>query len=464
MLFTAIFLQIGALLLLFFDVSVSRAVLLVVAIPFAIFILSSSEVFFSSVFLISTCFHLHSYAQNFKGFFSVRLTYRNLYAIFTIFLLYWIVSLVLKKRKFKIGPLGYAILIYVLISVFAFFHGYIAGNFKGFRPMLVSEIFPQLMYLSFFVFLTTDLRKIRLRVLFDGMLIISAFIGIQIMYAFSQNTLAAFTRINTNTVQISLFAIPYVIAILFFDQSVRRKVFSSIALLPILGALLICLQRSLWLAAMVIVVVSILIFFYKRGFSIGKIAGFLIGGGSGIFLLFVVTLLVLSKITGGAAGLVILKRLISLVNIGYLRVDMSAYIRITEIRQALAKLSGYQWIIGRGIGDSFYSYLRTKTKIYFDNSYAWVLWKMGIIGMVSFLSIFFLFFKRVIFLIRQKTSKEDFIYIMVIGLNMLGIMICSLGNASLIKFRYIMMWAVSMAILEMIYRKYKNEDATHMFS
>jgi hypothetical protein len=182
----------------------------------------------------------------------------------------------------------------------------------------------------------------------------------------------------------------------------------------------------------------------------------------GFLFAFIIAVLGLSRITSGAAILVLIKRLISLANFQYLQVDASGFVRMTEIKQALASIHGIQWIYGRGIGDTFYSFLRTTTKPYLDNSYAWVLWKMGIIGLLSFMSMFAIFFQRAIFLLKKCANKRDLIYIVTITMNMLGIMICSLGNASLIQFRYIIIWSTSMGVIETMYREYRYGNTAHV--
>lgn len=460
--FFIIFVQVCSVTLLFFDVSFSKILIILGLLPLLILLLSSVENFFIFIIIYSSCFHLDSYTHLFRGIISVRLTWRNLYALYTIFLIYWVFSMILRKKKIKFGILGWSIIIYVSIAILSLFHGLINGYFTSIRALQRSEIFPQLMYLSYFIFMTTQLKKLNKRIIFDFFLLASTFVGLQLMYAFTQNRIAAFTRINTITVQVSLLAFPYVLGILYFTKPIKRKIISVIALLPISFGVLISLQRSLWLALIVVFIVSLFIYFYKKGFSFFKVLGVLIAGILGFLFVLIIAILGLSKITSGAAILVLLKRFISLANIQYLQVDASGFVRMTEIKQALAKIHGIQWLIGRGIGDTFYSFLRTKTKPYFDNCYAWVLWKMGIIGLVSFLTMFGVFFQRAIFLLRRCSDKNDLIYVMTISLNMFGVMICSFGNASLVQFRYIIIWAVSMAILETIYRKYRNENTINL--
>ncbi|OQX56618.1 MAG: hypothetical protein B5M53_00490 [Candidatus Cloacimonas sp. 4484_209] len=460
--FFAISIQLIAFLLLFGGISFTKVLLVLIGIPLLIYLLFSVENFFIVIVIYISCFHMGGYHEVFRGFVPFGVEWRHLYTLYTLLIVYWIFSTFLKRRKIKITPLGYSIIVFSSISLLSFVHGLINGYFQNVRKIFISDIFPPLMYLTYFIFITSNLSNMKKRIFFDFILVASVFIGLQLLYAFRQNGISTFTRINTNTVQISLLAFPYVLGILYFTKSLRRKLISVLALIPISFSVLISLQRSLWLALIIVFVFSLFTLFYKRGFSFKKILGLSLGGILGFLFVILIAVFVLSKITSGAAILVLLKRFISLVSIAHLRVDASAYTRLTEIKQALSKIVGIQWLIGRGIGDTFYSFLRTKTKVYLDNSYAWVLWKMGIVGLISFLAMFFVFFHRVVILIRKNLEVEDTIYIMTISLNMLGVMICSLGNASLVKFRYIIIWAVSMAIMDVIYSKYKNENTANL--
>ena len=160
--------------------------------------------------------------------------------------------------------------------------------------------------------------------------------------------------------------------------------------------------------------------------------------------------------------MVILKRFVSFANISYLKVDLSAFQRTFEIKQAFSRMSGIDWIIGRGIGDVFYSKVRFEMKDFVDNSFAWVLWKMGILGLLAFLSIFVAFFQRFIYLLRKGVDNETFIYVMAIGLNICGLLVVALTNACLVHYRFIIIWAASVGALEMIYRRRRDEIARNM--
>ena len=460
--FFALLIQASALSILFFDTSLSKVIIILACVPLLVFVFSSVRNFFIVLIIYSCLFHLDVYANIFRGFINIGLKWETVYLMYGVLIIFWIFSLILKNKRIQFGALGYAILIYAIIAILSFIHGYFNGYIRSTSMLLRSELFPQLMYLSFFIFLTTSMKDFRKRILFDFILFASAFIGLQLMYAYTKNSLVAFTRINTVTVHISLISIPYVLGILYYSKDIKRKIVSAVLLIPICFGVLICLQRSLWLAIGVVFVVSLFIFFYQRGFSIRRILFVFLIALIACTLLFSIAIFILTRVTAGGTILVLLKRLISLVNFEYLQVDSSAYVRITEIKQALSKINGIQWLIGRGIGDTFYSFLRTKTKSYVDNCYAWVMWKMGIIGLISFLAIFVIFFQRSIFLLKKCAKSEENIYVMTLFLNIAGLLVVALGNASLVQFRYIMIWAISMGVMETMYKKYKNENSANV--
>ena len=462
LIFFTISIQACAVILLFFDISLQKTLLIAIGIPILFFFLYSVENFFVFIILYLSLTPLQSYTDMYSGFLPFGVRRKYLYVMYLLFLLYWIFSLILKKKKIKISALGWSIIAYTCLTFFAIFLGFINDN-EHLLSLTENEFVPQLMYLSFFVFLTTKMREKNLRILFDFILACSAFIGLQFLYAFPQNSITAFTRIPTINVHIALLSYPYVIGILFLSESKKRKIVSLIALIPISFAVMISLQRALWGALAIILVLSIFLYLYKKGYSIGRIFLFSIVVFLSIIIIFSITVFAIVRVSSSSAVLVIVKRLASFTNIDYLKVDLSAFQRTFEIKQALSKLTGIQWLIGRGFGDTFYSKVRFRIQHYVDNSYAWVLWKMGAIGFVVFLSMFVIFFKRTIFLLRKNVTKEELIYITTIFLNMIGLLIVALTNACLVNYRFIVLWAISMAIIELMYRKYANENNTHLF-
>lgn len=455
--FFGILIQLLALSLLFFDVSFTTIFLIVMAVPIALIVASSTENFFLFIIAYLSILPLHGYLRLYKGFLPVSVKLNYLYMLFAFFLIYWILAFIIAGKKIKLTVLGYAILIYVCISIFSFIVGLVNAN-KNVISIGKNELMPQLMYLSYFIILTTQLRTKGVRWFFDFVLIVSVLIGLQFIYAFPQNSIFAFTRIPTRNVHIALLVFPYVIAILLLGKSKKRKILSLCALVPISFVVLISLQRALWLAIAIISFLAIMISLHKRKFNLSKILRIVFLISVGLCALLLLTIFVLSKITSGAAVFVLLKRLLSFVNIGYLKVDLSAFQRTYEIRQVLSRLKGVQWMIGRGIGDINYSKVRFFVQHYIDNSFAWVLWKMGILGLLSFLFMLGAFFHRAVRVLRRCRSEEDTIYSMTIFLNMLGLVIVALTNSCLVHYRFIVFWGISMAMLEIIHQRQMNEN------
>ncbi len=455
--FITITVQICCLALLFFDVPISMILLIIIGLPLIFLLLSSVENFFILIILYISCLPLQVYSTIYKGFTPVGTQTKYLYPFFVIFLIYWAFYLILRKRRINIGILGYTIIAYTCIAFFSFLLGLINAN-KNVLSVGKNELVPQIMYLSYFVFVTTKLKEKNFRLFFDFILVVSIVIGLQSIYAFPKNSISAFARIPTRNIHIALLAFSYVLGILYYAKSFKRKIVSVLVMLPISFTVLISLGRALWLVLGLICILSLFIFFYKKKFSLSKII-FIFTIVILIFSLLIFTaIFVLSRMTSGGAILVLLKRFISFANISYLKVDISAFQRMYEIKQAFSKLNGIQWLIGKGIGDTIFSQVRFFTKHYLDNSYAWVIWKMGIIGLFAFLSMFGVFFQRAIFLLRKLSDREEIIYVMAIFLNMFGLMIVALTNSCLVHYRFIMIWAVSMAMMEIIYRKYRNEN------
>jgi hypothetical protein len=461
LLFLTILIQIGCVTLFFFEISPSKIILLAIAFLLFVFCVSSVERFFILLVVYASFTLLQSYANMYSGFLPFGVQRNYLYMGYVIFLIYWGFMLILKRKSLKQGAIGNAIIAYLFFASLALFVGILNGN-KHITTIKENEFVPQLMYLSFFVFLTSGIKRVKPKLLLNFILGISVLIGIQFMYAFPKNSIISFTRIPTINVHIALLAFPYVLGIVFFANSSKRKLVSVLMLIPISFAVLISLQRGLWFAIGLQFILALILYFIRRGYTPLQIIKYLLLLLMIFAILLIIGLYGLSRMTSDEAVMVILKRFVSFANISYLRVDLSAFHRTFEIKQAFSRMSGIDWIIGRGIGDIFYSKVRFEMKDFVDNSFACVFWKMGILGLLAFLSIFVAFFQRFIYLLRKGVDNETFIYVMAIGLNICGLLVVALTNACLVHYRFIIVWAASMGLLEMIYRRRRDEIARNM--
>jgi O-antigen ligase len=133
---------------------------------------------------------------------------------------------------------------------------------------------------------------------------------------------------------------------------------------------------------------------------------------------------------------------------------MSWLIREREISLALRDVIG-QIIFGQGLGATIISPDRRFVLITPDNAYVYILWKMGVVGLISFLVMQFLFIKRCIFVLRRALVESDKIIALTGLLNIIGLLIVGFANACISQYEYLVIWTAIMGAVETTARKYE---------
>jgi hypothetical protein len=158
--------------------------------------------------------------------------------------------------------------------------------------------------------------------------------------------------------------------------------------------------------------------------------------------------------TDGTFLTTISSRIFIFLNIGELSLDISWQIRWTEIDDALQDIGKF-WLFGQGFGASFVTRSRYMLAITVDQSYVYLIWKTGVIGLLSFLYMYFVFFKRGIGSLLKKISNQDRVFVLAAMLNMAGMMLVAMTNASIPHYRLMFVWAGFFGLTEAIARKYE---------
>ena len=115
-------------------------------------------------------------------------------------------------------------------------------------------------------------------------------------------------------------------------------------------------------------------------------------------------------------------------------------------------------ILGMGIGDRIMrTLLRPGLAHYVDNSYVYVYWKMGLLGLFSFLLVWFLFLKRCIFVLKHKIDEKSRLIVISSLAIFIGLALIALTNACLALYRFNIIWALTIGSVEIIARRVENE-------
>jgi O-antigen ligase len=171
-------------------------------------------------------------------------------------------------------------------------------------------------------------------------------------------------------------------------------------------------------------------------------------------LVLIATIFVIAQIaTEGRFLLTLYARFYVFLNIQYLGFDISWQIRWSEIQRVLENFND-SWLFGQGFGTFTISRSRFEMQLTVDNSYAYLLWKSGIMGLLSFLYMYFVFLRRGVATLKKRVSPQDKVFIITALVNAIGLMLVGMTNSSIAHYRLILVWASLFACIEVIARRY----------
>ncbi len=369
--------------------------------------------------------------------------------IYVVFL--WLIYLIKQKPKLEIKLLDKILIIFfVIIAISA-----VLGILKRYKLSYFNlEFIPLSLHISYFIFLYSKLKDNPKR-FYDFIVLctlIIAFEFIDSLFRFGGRIFLI--RIVSMHIHMSQLAIPYLIATLIFSQNKKRKIIFWIILPFILLSVAISQQRALWGSTLVLLILLGIIYIYdrRRRFKENYIKILRISTAAVGIILF--SYFVVNQITAGKLYLTILARGQILFNLESWSYDASYKIRTNEIKEALSTIKG-DFLLGKGLGAYVVSRWRFAEHIWVDNSYAYIYWKMGIIGVIAFFLFYGTFFIRGIRLLRKNISNDERIFVVAALLNFVGLFIVGLTNVCIILYRFIIVWMASIAIVESIGRKYE---------
>jgi hypothetical protein len=375
--------------------------------------------------------------------------------VFLALIFLWFISQKSLSYSFSINKWSLLDKMILIFLVFIFFST-LRGSFENADfSMIKFEFFFLILYVFYFIYTRIlDIKQIHF------IWIIFIFISITVSFeyillAISEGSLSSILikRVVTQQPHLAQLAIPILGSYLAFNGINKfGKIIILLAMLPLAGMVFLSQQRGLWVGVTFSIVLLYGFTFVKDQISFGKVLKFF------IVLLIVVSLifsclLILDKIFMGSVFLTLLSRVDTLVK---LSVDLSANIRISEIKRALS-----QWdnnfiniFFGVGLGACYDSIDSNRTYTYsVDNSYAIILWKMGIIGLIIFLIILVLFFKKGLYIfIHSKNEQFRQISVSLMS-GFAGLLLIGMTNSCLVRYRFIIIWALIIATIEVLYYK-----------
>ncbi len=418
-------------------------------VAFIIYTAFSVEKTFMLLAIYICSFAIYGYLVYFPGF-SFMYTVKISYPLFILLVMYWVIYLLKDRETFKFKQMDVAVMIFLAAMFLATINGLSRGYSRG---VLIGDIVSLPFALSYFIFLYSPLKK-RVNVFYNLLLACTIFVSIHFIYAVATfKTLFFLQRVVSRHIHLAQFAIPYIIATLIYSKSRRRRFLFAFLIPLVLLGVVFSQQRALYgsIALTIITLAGIFIYAKRKWIrdNLKTFAVYLIT----IIALVVIILAISQTAAKGKFLVTFYSRILLFLNPSLLSRDMSWAIRVGEISSALKGLEHF-WLFGKGFGAAQVSRFRYVTQTTIDNSYAYLIWKTGIIGLLSLLYVYFTFFKRALLTLRKRISEDERILLITALLNAAGMMIIAFTNSSIAYYRLIFIWAALFACTEIIARKY----------
>jgi len=424
-------------------IPVIAVVLLPVVIVAIAFSLQYSFYLFAAYFLI---FPDKFYSAFFPGV-PVDFLWIVGYLLFLVLCFFWIIYLLQHSTKFSFKILDRMWLLFMTSVLISAVLGILRGHdFVFFR----LEIMPLSLYLTYFIFLHSPLKDNPKR-FYDIILLCSVIIALEFVDSlFRFGGRIFLVRVVSMHIHVTLFATAYICTTLIFSTNRRRKILIGAALPLILVSVAISQQRGMWGATLIVLILAFLVYIYHRRDKISTILATI----GGIALVLFLSYIFVNLLTRGTFHNTVVTRGSILLNLEQILADESYVIRANETVEALRTVKG-DFLFGKGIGASVMTRWRFMEHATVDNSYAYLYWKMGIFGLIGFFGFYIYFFIRGLRLLKLPVATNDRILTITTLLNFVGLFIVALTNVCIVHYRFILIWAASIGLVEAIARKYE---------
>jgi hypothetical protein len=131
---------------------------------------------------------------------------------------------------------------------------------------------------------------------------------------------------------------------------------------------------------------------------------------------------------------------------------------MAEVHRALLQWRG-NIFLGTGLGSTINPVTTAHMSIdLVDNSYVVILWKLGLIGFLAYLLILLQSFRLGIEVFKKSPSSEEKGIVAAILSGWIGLLLVALTNSCIIFYRYNLIWASSLATLQLLHSRVKRNE------
>jgi hypothetical protein len=410
----------------------------------------------ATLFLLSfyiIIFPAYSWGKNYP-FFKVYVSYPAVIALVLMAVLFYLAKIALKdETRVNFSTQDVAVLIFILLVVISAFRGFVNGHQSR---HILKELFFLSLYGVYFLALRAVVNSNWLRQYWSLLVLATFIVSLQYLFlALSEVGVSEWfiTRVTTRQPHLAQLVVPYLMSFFLLPSSFGKKLLAFFALVPILAMVVLCQQRSLWIAIPFSIGLLWIFSVWRRN----KISLRILLKTLLIIALFVgiiiLTLMLLDKFFEASPVATLAVRFESLTRLAE---DESARMRMAEIGRAMEQWK-HNIFLGTGLGSTIHRVAVHMTYDIVDNSYIFILWKAGLAGLLSYLTIIAVFFERGIVVFKRAKDLETQRVIASSLSGFAGLMLIALTNSSLMLYRFVLIWAILFGSLEFLYRNVKQQ-------
>jgi O-antigen ligase len=256
-------------------------------------------------------------------------------------------------------------------------------------------------------------------------------------------------RIVTQQPHLAQVAVPLLAGSFLLPQK-RIRLWSVAIFLPIAAMVFFCQQRGLWVGVFLATVLVLVFNFLKNRFTVFRFLKVILALVL-ILALLAGVLWIIDRLVTGSVFFTLFERLFSLTTVG---TDTSMNIRMSEIRRALDLWdnSPVSILFGTGLGSEYDTVDINRTYGYsVDNSFAFLLWKTGLVGLLLFVFIFLNTIRKGFSLLRFDLPPEHRHAASASTAALIGLCFIAFTNACIVSYRFILIWSFLITVLHRLH-------------
>lgn len=350
---------------------------------------------------------------------------------------------IINRPRVKLGALGSNWMErWILLLLGAAFIGAVLGLAAGHPwPNVIDEFALYLDFALAIAVMRYGLNDRWIRQLFKVLIMCAVIVSLVYLRHFVVS--GGFERAASDQQHILNLAIPVLFAFMLLARNLRERLIIAILMLPMIPAVYVTQTRALWLYIPFSIALLAVLYAVHRHIRVRDLL--ILGAVAGSAAL---VILAYAKLTRGASAghQAIAARAGAL---KHLSTDVSLASRVDLGFQAFSRFVRHP-IFGTGLGD----YLRYRiiplpdSFFFMDSSYMWVLWKLGLIGIIPLFGLYAVFMKRVWYVYRHTEDRFQRCAAAGVFAAFVALLIIGFESGILIIYRFNLVWAILMGVFE----------------